>query len=98
MRHALQVLHLLGEDSPGMVHIWTATMMASDVSSLIRDQEIWGMALWVEKQHGEIGWFHIAQQQDRLLEQADFGGVALWREVAKRFESLSSKAAVALPH
>jgi hypothetical protein len=27
-----------------------------------RDQELWAMALWVEKHHGGKGWFYIAQQ------------------------------------
>lgn len=65
--------------------------MASRVSRLTRDQEIWGLALWVEKEHGENGWFHIAQQQDRLLKQGDFDGVALWHEVGERFEGLSGR-------
>lgn len=56
--------------------------------ALTRDMEIWGMALWVEKTHGDNGWFHIAQEQDRLLAAGDFDGVKLWREVAKRFEEL----------
>lgn len=55
---------------------------------LTRDQELWGMALWVEKHHGENGWFHIAQQQDRLLAQGDFDGMKLWRAVGERFERL----------
>ena len=46
------------------------------------------MALWVEKQHGENGWLHIAQQQDRLLEAGDFEGIKLWRKVRERFEQL----------
>ncbi|VVS96091.1 DUF6961 family protein [Erythrobacter sp. EC-HK427] len=55
---------------------------------MTRDKEILGMALWVEKHHGADGWFHIAQQQDRLLEAGDFAGVALWRKVGCRFEEL----------
>ena len=55
---------------------------------LSRDQEIWGMALWVERVHGENGWFHIATQQDRLLAEGDFDGVALWRRVQCYWEQL----------
>jgi len=55
---------------------------------LSRKREIWGMALWVERRHGECGWFYIAQQQDRLLETGDMTGAALWREVAQRFGQL----------
>ena len=55
---------------------------------LTRDQELWGVALWVEKTHGEAGWLFIAQQQDRLLAEADLDGVAMWREVSLRFDQL----------
>ncbi|GGD65109.1 hypothetical protein GRI62_11565 [Erythrobacter arachoides] len=54
-----------------------------------RDQEIWGMALWVEKHHGADGWLYIAQQQDRLLEQGDYDGMALWRKVKDRLAALA---------
>lgn len=46
------------------------------------------MALWVEKAHADTGWLFIAQQQDRLLEEGDLAGVALWREVSRRYEQL----------
>ena len=57
--------------------------------ALNRDQELWAMALWVEKHHGKDGWLHIAQQQDRLLRQNDFVGVEMWKEVSQRFDKLS---------
>ena len=60
------------------------------MSRLTREDELWGMALWVEKQHGEDGWLHIAQQQDRLLATGDTAGAALWRQVGNRFEELKS--------
>lgn len=47
------------------------------------------MALWVEKHHGPNGWFYIAQQQDRLLAKGDLDGVALWKDVGRRLESLT---------
>ncbi|MCK0127540.1 hypothetical protein [Erythrobacter sp. F6033] len=61
--------------------------------SITRDQELWAMALWVEKHHGKGGWLHIAQQQDRLLEQNDLAGVEMWREVSQRFDKLSEPGA-----
>ena len=76
----------------------TATMMAWPVSELTRDKEILGMALWVEKHHGENGWLHIAQQQDRLLEEGDYDGMNLWRKVGERFEELTAQPAGAQPH
>ncbi len=53
-----------------------------------RDQELWGIALWVEKTHGENGWLYIAQQQDRLIAEGQFDGLPLWRAVQERFEAL----------
>jgi hypothetical protein len=64
---------------------------------LSRKREIWGMALWVERRHGEGGWFYIAQQRDRLLETGDMDGVALWRAVAKRFDRLRKDSPPAAP-
>lgn len=63
---------------------------------LTRDQELWGVALWVEKTHGEAGWLFIAQQQDRLLVEGDLDGVAMWREVSRRYEQLGEGTSVAL--
>ena len=60
---------------------------------LTRDQEIWGMALWVERVHGDKGWFHIATEQDRLLADADFEGVSLWRAVGRRWQELQDSRA-----
>ena len=60
---------------------------------LSRDQEIWGMALWVERVHGENGWFHIATEQDRLLAESDLDGLALWRRVQTYWEQLREDAA-----
>jgi hypothetical protein len=40
------------------------------------------------KHHGENGWLYIAQQQDRLLEEGDLEVMAMWREVAHRFDQL----------
>ncbi|MXP13599.1 hypothetical protein GRI44_02370 [Altererythrobacter confluentis] len=56
--------------------------------TLTREKEIWGVALWVEQKHGSDGWLYITQQMDRLLAEADFDGVAFWKEVSQRFETL----------
>ena len=56
---------------------------------LTRDHELWGVALWVEKTHAEVGWLFIAQQQDCMLAEGDLDGVAMWREVSMRYERLS---------
>ena len=53
---------------------------------MTRDQEIWGIALWVEKNHGERAPKFIAEQIDRLSTGRDDEGISLWREVAQRYE------------
>ena len=58
--------------------------------SLTRDQELWGVTLWVEKTHSDASWLFIAQQQDRLLAEGDLDGMAMWREVSRRYEQLKS--------
>ena len=56
--------------------------------TLSRDQELWGMALWVEKAHGSDGAQFIAEKIARLRGRGEEGGVALWQDVARRFEQL----------
>lgn len=56
--------------------------------TLTRDQELWALALWVERQHGADGWLHIAQEQDRLLADNDLAGAAMWRKVGERYDQL----------
>ena len=54
--------------------------------TLTHDQELWGMAVWVEKTHGTRGPEFIAEQIGRLGLVGDKGGVELWQEVAQRYE------------
>ena len=56
---------------------------------LNRDQELWAVALWVEKHHGEEGPAYIAQQIQRLSNEGDEAGIATWKTVAERLEQLS---------
>ena len=55
---------------------------------MTRDQELWGVALWVEKTHGVAGPEHIAQQILRLAKEGDKAGTAMWRAVADRYDRL----------
>ena len=64
---------------------------------LTRDQELWGVALWVEKTHADAGWLFIAQQQDRSLAEGNLDGVAMWREVSQRYDQLNATTPTA-PH
>jgi hypothetical protein len=47
------------------------------------------MALWVEKAPGYRGPAFIVGKIDALARTGEEDGVRLWREVARRFESLS---------
>lgn len=55
---------------------------------MTRDQELWAVALWVEKQHGEDGPRFIAEQIGRLALAGEAAGVATWKAVALRFDML----------
>ena len=55
---------------------------------MTRDHEVWGIALWVEKNHGQSGATFIAEQVRRLATGGDDEGIALWREVARRYDQL----------
>lgn len=70
--------------------IWAATRERARLGAmaLTHEQELWAVALWVEKTHGEAGWLHIAQEQDRLLAAGDLAGVAMWRAVGRRYDGL----------
>lgn len=58
---------------------------------MTRDQELWGVALWVEKIHGDRGPDHIAAQMARLAAEGDEVGIALWRAVAERYDKLGER-------
>ena len=58
--------------------------------TLTRDKELWSIALWIEKEHGDEGGLYIAQQMDRLLKDGEPQGLALWLEIRERFEALSA--------
>lgn len=55
---------------------------------LTRDQELWGLALWVEKHHGGDGHDFIRARIERLENEAEDEGVKLWRRVEGRFRQL----------
>ena len=56
--------------------------------TLSKDKELWAVALWVEEHHGDMGDLYIAHQMDRLLDEGDLDGMAMWRKVRERFKSL----------
>ena len=64
-----------------------------------RDQQLWGVALWVEREHGDDGPAYIADQVTCLALIGDVSGVAMWRKVAERYDQLQRGAAApSCPH
>lgn len=59
--------------------------------TLTRDQELWGMALWGEKAHGNRGPSFIAGRIDALARSGEKDGARLWQEVARRFDRLADR-------
>ena len=59
--------------------------------TLTRDQELWGMALWVEKHHGDAGHEFIASKIDQLTRAGEEEGAKLWQEVAHCLEQLGER-------
>ena len=59
--------------------------------TLTREQEFWGVALWVEKTHGNRGLSFIAGKINALAQSGEEDGAQLWREVARRFDCLGDR-------
>lgn len=55
---------------------------------MTRDQELWAMALHVERHHGADGPRFIAEQIERNAAAGEQGGVDLWEAVGRRFSQL----------
>ena len=58
---------------------------------LTADQEIWGVALWVERTQGKNGAEWISHTIARFEEADDQGGMALWSKVAERHSQLTAR-------
>jgi hypothetical protein len=59
--------------------------------TLTREQELWGVALWVEKAHGNRGSSFIAEKVDALARCGEKDGARLWQEIARRFDRLADR-------
>lgn len=53
-----------------------------------REQELWSIALWLDRKHGVKSPEHIRQQVERLALAGDRGGVELWQRIADRYDQL----------
>ena len=56
--------------------------------TVTREQEVWAMALWVDREHGEEAEDFIAGKVLHFVERGDDGGRKLWEEVARRYVQL----------
>lgn len=55
---------------------------------MTRDQELWGMASMVLRQHGDRASVVVAERIGQLASEGQAGGVALWKEVAWRLDQI----------
>lgn len=55
---------------------------------MTRDQELWGVASMVLRQHGDRAPVVVAEKIGQLAREGKAEGVALWKEVARRLEQL----------
>ena len=56
--------------------------------TITREQEIWAMALWVDREHGEDAEECIAGKVLHFEHLGDEGGQKLWMQVARRYLQL----------
>lgn len=56
-----------------------------------REQELWALAVWVEKHHGAVGSRFIAEKVGEASLESVQVGVVLWKAVAARFTKLSNR-------
>lgn len=49
-----------------------------------KNQELWGMALWVEKNHGDKGYAYCEDRAEKFRSEGDANGARLWENVADR--------------
>ena len=54
-----------------------------------REQEIWALALSVERKHGENAARYIAERVAAFEQSGPPEAVALWRQVQRRYDQLS---------
>ncbi len=63
------------------------------VMAVTHEQELWAMALWVDREHGEDGERFIAERVLHFDVEGDDGSKQLWSDVARRFIHLKQSSA-----
>ena len=58
------------------------------IVSVAREQELWAMALWVDREHGKEGEHFITERVPHFEKIGDKGGKQLWMDVARKFVKL----------
>lgn len=58
--------------------------------TVTRDQELWALALWVEREQAEEAERFIAERVLHFESEGNEGGKHLWMDVARRFIQLRS--------
>lgn len=61
---------------------------AENRTRMTRDEELWGMALMMLRQHDDKASSEVAGRIARLAHHGEDGGVALWQAVAHRLDDL----------
>lgn len=56
--------------------------------TVTREQEIWALALWIDRENGEDAEDFTAGKVLHFVERDDEAGRKLWEEVARRFVQL----------
>ena len=56
--------------------------------TISREQEIWALALWMDREHGQEAEQFIAGKVLHFEELGDLGGRELWLQVARRYIEL----------
>ena len=81
----------------GMPKRKTVTQAEDDgvIVRVTRDQELWAMALWIDREHGEEGERFITERVRHFDAIKDEGGKQLWMDVARKFVELQSSISAA---
>lgn len=58
---------------------------------MTRDQELWGMAAMILRQHGDRAPVVVAERIDQLASEGKGEGVALWKGIARQLERLMAE-------